>query len=122
MGSPVQIEERRSIERLDVNIVNCSGGLNSTCSDTAGRAGSGCRFRFSPGLRWGVGILGIGISRRWGWLTVWRLLSGCCCFLPGRRFVLERAVDLDPVDVQQTTFQAATARRELPTAYYRRCG
>ncbi|AKK01063.1 hypothetical protein VM99_24475 [Pseudomonas chlororaphis] len=35
-----------------------------------------------------------------------RLLSRCCCFLPGRRFVLEHAVDLDPVDEQQTTLQA----------------
>lgn len=116
MGSPVRFEERRSIERLDVNIMDCSGGLNSTCGDTAGRAGSGCRFRFNPGFCWVFGILSFGIGRWWGWLTVWRLLSRCCCLLPGRRFVFVRAVDLDPVDVQQTTFQAG-ARLALFIAF-----
>ena len=37
---------------------------------------------------------------------IWRVLRRGWCFLPGGRFVLERAVDLDPVDEKQTTFQA----------------
>src|SRR5690606_33532535 len=98
------------------NIVDCSGGLNGTGGITAGRARSGWRFRFHPSLYWVFGILNFGISRRWGWFTVWRLLSRCCCFLPGGCFVFERAVDLDPVDEQQTTFQAG-ARLALFLAF-----
>ena len=87
------------------NIVDRSGGLNGTGGITASRAGSGWRVRFNPSLCWDVGLLSFGISRWWGGLTGGRMLSRCCCFLPGGRFVLERAVDLDPVDEQQTTFQ-----------------
>ena len=45
------------------NIVDCSGGLNGTGSVTAGRAGSGWRFRFDLSLCWFVGPLRFGISR-----------------------------------------------------------
>lgn len=89
------------------NIVDCSGGLNGTGGITAGRrAGSGRRVRLDLSLCWVVDLLSFGVSRWWGWFTGGCLLSRCCCFLPGGRFVLERAVDLDPVNEQQATFQA----------------
>ncbi len=46
------------------NIVDCSGGLNGTGGVTAGRAGSGLRFRFDLSLCWVSGLLGVDISRR----------------------------------------------------------